>query len=154
MEEFWRDWARERERAARELESTVSSAVAAFGEQVKAEAVAFSLGPYSLKELADMGHPYSKANPQPPDDPAIINLQTGHFLRGWTLGMVQRAPDAIWITVGNYTKEADFLDRGTNTMIRRPLVERLESLLLPRFERFMQSAVQNLAGGAIQIRRA
>jgi len=40
---------------------------------------------FSLRQLADLGHPYSRRYPNPPIEPYIINRQSGSLHQGWNL---------------------------------------------------------------------
>ncbi len=85
----------------------------------------YSMGPYSSAQLAAMGHPYSRRNPHPPQDPAIINLQSGEFLAGWETLAQQRAGDALRTAAINTAPYSGYLDQGTRLMIRRPQTARV-----------------------------
>lgn len=83
----------------------------------------FSSGDISEAELAEMGHPYAWGR-VPPQDPAIINEQTGLFLQSWNQDGPRFLPDgSIYTRFWNSAPYAEFLSRkdGTVFMIPRPL---------------------------------
>lgn len=82
-----------------------------------------SLGPYSTAHLQAMYRPhgpYSVADPHPPQDPGIINLQTGRFYRSWVQSIRVSAFSAL-VSTYNTAPYADALADGTDLAIARPL---------------------------------
>lgn len=82
-------------------------------------------GPFSLKLLAKMGHPYAKRNPAPPDDPGIANFQTGRLNKGWRKVLGTWQGGQMVSRIHNVAPEATFFDEndspsGTKRMIARP----------------------------------
>src|SRR5690242_20499263 len=53
------------------------------GNDARRTAVKLSSGKFSTLKLRLMHGPYSTRDPHPPDDPAIINKQTGLFRSSW-----------------------------------------------------------------------
>ncbi|MCW3053296.1 MAG: hypothetical protein JWN14_2466 [Chthonomonadales bacterium] len=101
---------------------------------VQTEAKRLSSGNYSSATLAKMGHPYSKKRPRPPQDPGIINLQSGNFQRGWRRQTGSWSGGALSSFVFNVSREGVLLEAGgssRSTQIRRDLV----SLVLPTIRR-------------------
>jgi len=76
-----------------------------------ATATVLSSGPFSLKELAALGHPYSRRHPKLAligGRPEVINIQTGEYHAGWrytiwkrhgvtSLRLKNLAPHAKWL---------------------------------------------------------
>jgi len=89
----------------------------------------------STKQLAEMGHPYGRANfrgsarsrrggvaraalPMPAYN---INKQTGKLFSGWHLNLVQYG-DQMVLRVTNDQKHFGYLASGTKFMISRPIL--------------------------------
>jgi hypothetical protein len=85
-----------------------------------------SKGKYTLAQLARMGHPYSRKHPNPPQDPAIINFQTGRFLHSWRVSpVIVHNGEAVFV-VSNPVRHSQYLRPwGTRKMIGRPVEVRL-----------------------------
>lgn len=129
--DYLRGFSRSVSSAAGTLEPALEWELQAFAERARQGAVSLSSGGYSLEALARLGHPYAKRHPNPPQDPAIINRQTGLFLRSWRTTPLERTLAGLGIKVVNDAPYADYLDQGTSLMIRRPIIERLEQRLAP-----------------------
>jgi len=98
-----------------------------------------SSGPYSLAELAEMGHPYAVRDPHPPADPAVINEQSGDFKEDW-----RAIPGDAVQRLENDNDVADFLKNGTRFMISRPIDERILELLEPFRELRIKAAIREV----------
>lgn len=59
-----------------------------------------SSGTYTLEELAAMGHPYGRGK-TPPDDPRIINAQSGRFRNGWEIDRWRKTRSSATWSVHN-----------------------------------------------------
>lgn len=99
-----------------------------------------SRGPYRAAQLRRMGHPYRRGG-RPPADPAQINRQSGVFLRSWRAEGPRNLAGTFSGRIVNSAPWAGFLDRGTRRMIRRPIRERVLSLLRPARLRRLREAV-------------
>lgn len=90
-------------------------------DELQAALEARSQGPYSLTELAALGHPYAQRHAEAFLDPAVINVQGGLFADSWE---VTSRPDGE-LLVTNTAPEAAFIlaEGGTDTMIERPVIE-------------------------------
>lgn len=86
-----------------------------------------SRGRYSSARLAAMGHPYSRRNPRPPQDPAIINRQSGLFLQSWWTAQRWTKPNNLLNVLTNTAPYAGYLRTGTRRMIARPIADRIVS---------------------------
>lgn len=101
-----------------------------------------SSGRYSQAELDAMygpRGPYSKADPHPPADPGIINVQTGQFRSAWEEG-ADFGP--LHKTVVNTDPVADFLDHdgtGGSNMMRRPVKQKVEEETVRKDTRLLRS---------------
>jgi hypothetical protein len=91
------------------------------------EAQVMSQGPNSLGALAREDHPYAKRHGFPLRDPAIINEQTGAFLRDWKEDPVAVIGDTVQGAILNFNPVADYLKNGTKFMFQRPIDEEIEA---------------------------
>lgn len=101
--------------------------------EVKVFAVKQSSGGLSLGAMQKMGHPFARRHPKPLADPAVINVQTGQFRANWRT-LVAR-DEALII---NADRVADFLERGTKTMVNRPIQEACEDFAKKNGERILR----------------
>lgn len=95
---------------------------------VQSEAKRLSKGSFSTEALNRMGNPYARRRPRPPADPAMINLQTGDFLRGWRRKTGTWRGGVLTCTAFNISPHAELLEKGgtsSSLMIARPLVQRV-----------------------------
>jgi hypothetical protein len=110
--------------AARLLGRAILDAERESVQEAYKEAIRLSQGGYSLARLAQMGHPYAKAHPNPPQDAAIINAQERVFLRSWFVSQPIVTSDGTYASVFNTAPHAIFLF-GTSLMIARPIWKRI-----------------------------
>lgn len=129
-------------RIAHEMEATASQVVEDAIKDTLVAAEMLSSGVYTTADLRELGHPYAKRDPRPPQDAAIINRQTGRFQRSWK----PKRLSAFHAQVINDSPEAEFLAKkeGTARMIARPLVERVEEQVKPIYERRAAAALKAL----------
>lgn len=113
------------ERAERELVPALREAERQTMEQALQEADRLSQGPFSATQLRAMGHPYARRAPSPPQDPAIINEQSGTFRRSWGPILQHYAAGTLFTSVQNTAPYSGYLARGTSLMISRPLPQRV-----------------------------
>jgi len=95
----------------------------AAGNIIWQEAQKRSHGAFStaeLKEMYDPHGPYSKADPHPPQEPGIINIQSGAFASEWVQEITATAT-RITVSTYNVSDHAKYLEPGTSRMIARPL---------------------------------
>lgn len=106
-----------------------------------------SSGPYSSKVLAEKGHPYSLRNPNPPQDPAIVNFQTGDFFRGWKSRVPRVQGGNIVSKIVNIDPKAQDVAQGISTgrklSVPRPIVNHIMKQLRPIRLRRLQQAVRS-----------
>lgn len=95
----------------------------AAGNIIWQEAQKRSHGAFStaeLKEMYDPHGPYSKADPHPPQEPGVINIQSGAFASEW-VQEVYISANKITVSTYNVSEHAKYLEPGTSRMIARPL---------------------------------
>lgn len=107
------------------LRDGVVKAEADTAREAYQQARRLSGGPFSSADLAQMGHPYARRNPQPPADPALINIQSGRFEAAWQIRLPRWTATGLHTEIRNETPYAGYLDTGTQKMIARPLVQRV-----------------------------
>lgn len=112
------------DQAASEIERELIDAEMETLRDAETEAHRLSQGQYSTKQLRKMGHPYSRQNPRPPEDEAIINRQSGRFDDAWFTVPTTPAGDMITSTLANNSDKAAYMG-GTSRMIERPIVSRV-----------------------------
>src|SRR5918996_632633 len=103
-----------------------------------------SKGPFTSAHLKAMGHPYSKRKNRPPQDPAIINKQSGFFLSAWVARPTQQAANSFQTRIENFAPYAEFLHRGTDRMIQRPILERIAQKLRPFRRKTLADAMRRV----------
>ena len=95
------------------------------GRIMRATSQRLSLGTISSVELALLGHPYSRRNPRPPQDPGIINRQTGAFAASWHY-RTEISGSRTLLYIYNSASYARYM-LGTRYMIRRPILALMAS---------------------------
>lgn len=107
-----------------------------------------SASDHSLKELAEMGHPYAAAHPAPPHSDPIVHVQTGAYLAALTVTPpVGYSGD---IVEGKVSIEGDeqmkLLDRwiqeGTITMVGRAYFAKVIETAGPDISKRMQMMIK------------
>ena len=93
-------------------------------ETVKRQAQNFSRARYySLKQLAQMGHPYAVAHPSPPKPAYIVNRQSAAFHGAWRTAYRPNS-DGATATVYNIAPHSKYMTGGKrSTMIPRPILD-------------------------------
>lgn len=81
----------------------------------------------TLQQLAAMGHPYSAADPRPPQDPGIVNKQSGAFDAAFSRSPAHLVGDLLLTDIMNSDWKADMLADGTEKMIERNFMELAKS---------------------------
>jgi hypothetical protein len=76
---------------------------------------------YSLKQLAQMGHPYAAAHPAPPKPAHLINRQSGVLHGAWKVSYRPNR-DGATATVYNVAPHSRYM-MGTRLMIPRPILD-------------------------------
>lgn len=112
-------------------------------QEVKAEAQEGSSGPYKMAELRrkPLDSPYAKRHARPVLDPGVINIQTGLFWRSWKVQRAKQTKDGAAGAVINDAPYAQFLEEGTKTMFKRPIVERTIKNVTPTLRKIFQTAI-------------
>jgi hypothetical protein len=134
-------------RMANTLEGYVREAEKASGQYALEEARRLSMGTYSSAMLRALGFPYSRRRPRPPQDPAIINMQSGQFLFGWRLRAPRVDGGVMRTRLVNVAPHAKFLPHGTRKMIARPFEKRIRERVETRRLRLMRAALRSWGQG-------
>lgn len=102
-------------------------AVGAMAQKAKARCEdLISARDHSLKELADMGHPYAKRDPQNPHDPPeTVHVQDGALISGLRATKPTGSSGGVSAKVVNDDPVDVWVQGGTRTMIARPYMERV-----------------------------
>ena len=105
----------------------------------------YSTGTLSTATIAAGGHYYGRAFMGPiPQDPAIINRQTGGFANAWV--MQEPASDIgngeLVTRLINASSQAAWLEDGTKFMIARHFAEAIEAANAPNRQQEIEAAVQ------------
>ena len=117
-----------------EVETAVMNALTAVKPALEASVRKWSSGTATTAQLRREDHPYARRHGRPRRNPALINVQSGVFLRGWQLEGPRLEQGAATLSAVNETPYARYLEHGTRTMFARPLVERVEAELKPLLE--------------------
>jgi hypothetical protein len=119
------------------------------------EAQLLSQGPISQGVLTEEDHPYAKRHGAPQRDPSIINEHTGDFLRSWDTVFADVYGDSIESGIVNDNPVADYLNQtwggSRSTMFRRPIKDKVEELVTPKFEKNVQDALDRLGSQDIYL---
>jgi hypothetical protein len=119
------------------------------------EAQLLSQGPLSQPTLDKEDNPYAKRHGTPQRDPSIINEQTGDFLRSWDTVFADIYGDSIESAIVNDSPEADYLNQtwggSKSTMFRRPVKDKVEELVTPKFEKNVQDALDRFGSEDIYL---
>lgn len=78
----------------------------------------------SYRDLSRLGHPYSKANPNPSYDPALASAHDYQLIEGWTTQAKGRDQQ-----VYNTSEHAELMEKGgspSSLMTTRPLLNVLD----------------------------
>lgn len=143
-----RQAARKFRRIRDNLAPNVTAAVRATVQDALQCAVKRSQGPYSLAELAKLGHPYAirhlfaTQGGGAPFGGAVINYQTGEFAASWTWSAPRRDGGAIRAKVWNKAPYASFLENGTVLMWARPINHAVALEVFPRFQERIRRALE------------
>lgn len=85
---------------------------------------------------------YSRRKPNPPFDPAVVNMRSGEFVSRWKLFTVYDG-QSIRKVILNDAPHAQFFDgKPTKRMIARPVIQRLEQSARPVFEKSVNEALR------------
>ncbi len=111
-----------------------------------------SSGPYNRTSRRRDGTSYSKANPNPPDDPEIINVESDTFRQDWDYDEPAVHGDVIETTLYNdtwygrffNTEDPDAYPEGTDLMIARPILRRIERLAEPVRQKYHEEALDRI----------
>ena len=90
-----------------------------------------------------VGHPYSRKASSPPDNPEIINVQSGDFRKDWR-SACSATGDGIQGQISNRNRVADWLDKGTRLMIPRPIRHAITQFVLKVREKNLTDRIKRL----------
>lgn len=137
-------------RAAR-VKSELRAAEGQVLDQAKRQAQALSSGPYSLKELRKMGHPYAKRAPNPPMMAGVVNVQSGQFRAAWSRKLGQFGNwwfGGMRSTLTNASPEAGYLKSGPRSkMIARPIWNLIGATIRPIRRSKLRAALRRALHG-------
>lgn len=125
-------------RILKELAAAEAESVKRIVEMAKED----SSGPYSLPQLAKMGHPYALRAVRLRLPPNIINAQTGVFRDAWQGKPGAFVSGVMTSHVVNESKVAAYLKAGTNKMIARPIDEAVMKKYAPERRRRLNEAMK------------
>lgn len=100
-----------------------------------------SSGRFSTAQLRALGHPY-RIGGVPPQDPAIINRQSGRFYHGWRIIPPRQSQGGLVTRLVNDSPQAKRLSRGTSRMIARPILQRIAERTRPRRRALYRAAIR------------
>lgn len=146
------------ERAATAFDRNIREAEERSGQEYERAAFRYSSGPFTLKQLRRMGHPYARRHPKPLLDPGVINVQSGAFRSAWRrdgpndvafLGSEANpfgASDRGLVTaIYNEDPKAAFLEQPdgapASLMVQRPVDEKIAAAAEPERERRIERAI-------------
>jgi hypothetical protein len=106
-----------------------------------------SSGPLTTAALRAMGHPY-RIGGSPPQNPAIINVQTGLFRSSWQVNGPHDARGGLVSKLTNTAPYAGFLFAGTARMIMRPILQAIQGRVSDFRYRKLQEATRKALSGS------
>ena len=111
-----------------------------------------SLSDHTLKDLADMGHPYSARNPFPIHDPIEqVHEQSGALRAGLEAVRPVVDRDSVTAYVRNNTQPLDtYIQVGTRYMIARPYMDAVRRLYHEAIEAIGLAMIQRAVEGIKQ----
>lgn len=119
-----------------ELRADVANVVSVTLQKTREEAVRLSSGPLTPQRLRQLDHPYAKrhgplgrVSVMPGRTRAVINVGSGEFRSAWQRTAVKLVPGGAEGSILNESEVADYLEFGTELMVRRPITERLEDFV-------------------------
>lgn len=142
-----------RQRADR-LTPQVMLAMRATGVVAVRRARELSSGPYSLKRLRRMNHPYRR----PPHGigaarPEVINVQSGRFREEWRMvnwtSPGQKSGYGITVKLENRAPHARYMG-GTKRMVHRPIMRAIVQTVMPEQRKNVRHALKVSLGSPFQ----
>lgn len=122
--------ARDLRKYAKDVQKAIEKANQRTAKAGLKEAVKSSSGTTTLAQLRKEGHPYAvrwstmyhAPGTRVYRNPAIINSQSGDFVRDWKIVYNVKTREPIII---NFSEVAGFLEGGTKKMFARPIEDRI-----------------------------
>lgn len=112
-----------------------------------------SSGPYSARQLAQMGHPYARRRPRPPADPAVLNVSqrrgTENLREQWRVRGPYNSGSGLRSYLMNLASYAGYVmaPGGTDRMIPRPIIKRLRAAVASfRYRETVSAIFSGLSG--------
>lgn len=124
------------------IDRTVVRALNKALEDGKQDALEYSSGYFSSKDLAKRDHPFARRHGSPLLPTEIINEQSGEFKGSWRIERVIMPGEGGQLI--NDSKVADFLQYGTKTMFDRPIVVVLVKKIADHAEKRLNEAGRQL----------
>lgn len=132
-------------RLANQIEQAAREAMAEALQVTYIEAKRLSSGFETRKDHRRNDHPYARRHGRvkPPNDPFLINAQSGRFLKSWEQQEPREEGGKLAGVVTNRDPKGELLGRGTRLMLARPLPvvvapvgeQALADALVRRFDR-------------------
>jgi hypothetical protein len=88
--------------------------------------------------------PFATKHGAPQMDPSAIHLGTGETAGRFAAGWQGYVEDGEILHVWNDTPEAEYLQKGTETMFARPVQERIEAEIGAEYERRLSDVIADL----------
>lgn len=88
---------------------------------------------YSLRELAQLGHPFSRHAGGGGFNPAFVSVQTGEFFRAFEVKQPVYRNRTVSLSVINESEKAELLSGGTSIAIERPFMREITRGLEEKF---------------------
>lgn len=98
-------------------------------------------GTLASRELAELGHPYSRRRPNPAFDPAVVNVHAGDLWAGWQKQEPRAQGDSLVSRVYNTDPKAAEVEAGTPLTLARPVTEAVVKALEPLRNARLQRAI-------------
>lgn len=125
-----------------ELNRVLASALIIVGEHLLDRiAEVAGVRRYSLRELAKMGHPFSRVHGGGGFNPALVSRQSGDFFEGFKTRPPTTKNGVTSIALINDDPKAEWLRKGTGTMVARPYMREISKGLDKKFLEVLLSAL-------------
>lgn len=96
---------------------------------------------YTLRDLARMGHPFSRVNGGGGFNPGLVSRQSGAFFEGFKTRPPTTRNGITSIALINDDPKAEWLRQGTSSMIDRPYMREISKGLDKKFLEVLLSAL-------------
>lgn len=96
---------------------------------------------YTLRELAILGHPFSRVHGGGGFNPGLVSRQSGEFFEGFKTRPPTTRGGITSIALINDDPKAEWLRQGTDSMIDRPYMREISKGLDKKFMEVLLSAL-------------